>query len=309
MTASHVVLLGPQRFRPEVADAVGSLAVEGPVATVTAGWQEREPDDAELDGLLAGRSVNLGLHARWLDVVEREPGFADADRRRHDALEELQAVYLLRLRYALEAVYELQRHASDRDVAEAEVADAIAAVRALDTRHLERVAEVQAAFHDTWSHGERAVVAAHREAVDRIVGEAGALVIAGGHVGAQLVCLQIFDVAAALGGRPVVAWSAGAMAVSERVVLFHDLAAHSPGHAEVYDTGLGLCRGIVPLPHARRRLRVDDRRRMALLARRFAPAHCVVLEGGARLDCPGGDWDSSSGITVGEDGRLRPVAA
>jgi hypothetical protein len=118
----------------------------------------------------------------------------------------------------------------------------------------------------------------------------------------------LFGVADVLGERPVVAWSAGAMTVCERIVLYHDLAAHSPGHAEVFDTGLGLCRDVVPLPHARRRLRLDDRDRMALLARRFAPARCVVLDDGAQVDCPDGTCESEV-VTVGEDGHLRRSAA
>ena len=51
----RIVLLGPQR-RPTLEGVARSLAlagpgVSGPVATVTAGWQEREPDDGELSAL------------------------------------------------------------------------------------------------------------------------------------------------------------------------------------------------------------------------------------------------------------------
>ena len=57
----RVVLLGPQR-RPTLDSVVRSLGSGGPWATVTAGWQEREPDDGELASLLGGAgSVNLGL--------------------------------------------------------------------------------------------------------------------------------------------------------------------------------------------------------------------------------------------------------
>ena len=56
----RVVLLGPQR-RPTVDAAIRSLALDGAVATITAGWQEREADDGELSGLLGGRDTNLGL--------------------------------------------------------------------------------------------------------------------------------------------------------------------------------------------------------------------------------------------------------
>lgn len=304
-----IVLLGPQRCSPTVAQTMRSLEVEGRVATVTAGWQECEPDDAELDELLHGRSANLGLYRRWLDVAERDPEFAAADRRRRDVLDELRAVYLLGLRHGLETVSELQRRVGNPQVTQPALADAIDAVRDLDARHLKRVGQVHAEFHADWSPHDRPVVAEHRAAVARGVEQAGALAIAGGHVGVLLSCLQLFNVAAGLGSQPVVAWSAGAMAIADRVVLYHDLAPHGHGDAEVYDAGLSLCRRVVPLPHARRRLRIDDHRRMALLARRFAPARCLVLDDGVRVDCPDGECGPDLGMVVGHDGRVSVVAA
>ena len=50
----RAILLGPQR-RPTLDAVVRSLGLPGPFATVTAGWQEREPDDGELRALLGGR--------------------------------------------------------------------------------------------------------------------------------------------------------------------------------------------------------------------------------------------------------------
>jgi hypothetical protein len=85
----------------------------------------------------------------------------------------------------------------------------------------------------------------------------------------------------------LIAWSAGAMALTTRVLLFHDRAAHGPSHAEFLDAGLGWLGGCVLLPHARRRLRTDDGDRMAELAMRAAPARCVVLDDGVRLDLTG----------------------
>jgi hypothetical protein len=107
------------------------------------------------------------------------------------------------------------------------------------------------------------------------------LVVAGGHVGVLLHVLRLFAVSVP---PLVIAWSAGAMALTERVLLFHDRAAHGPSHAEFLDAGLGWLRGCVLLPHARRRLRTDDPLRMAELAVRAAPACCVVLDDGVRLD-------------------------
>ena len=80
-----------------------------PVATITAGWQEREPEDTELSTLLGGRAVNLSLYRRWLDVQDRDPQCAAAERELAGTLAELQDLYLLRLDYALQAVYAVQR--------------------------------------------------------------------------------------------------------------------------------------------------------------------------------------------------------
>jgi hypothetical protein len=79
------------------------------------------------------------------------------------------------------------------------------------------------------------------------------------------------------------------------VLLFHDRAANGPSHAEFADVGPGWIPGAVLLPHARRRLRIDDPARMAELAVRAAPAQCVILDDGVRLD-------------LGPDGELPPDA-
>ena len=133
------------------------------------------------------------------------------------------------------------------------------------------------------------MIAENRAAVSAVLAEAAALVIAGGHVGVLAEVLHLFNVAAALNetalnGAPVIAWSAGAMALADRIVLFGDRSPRGPGHAEVYGSGLSLLRDVVLLPHARARLLLDDTPRMAVLARRFAPARCVPLEAGTRID-------------------------
>jgi hypothetical protein len=125
--------------------------------------------------------------------------------------------------------------------------------------------------------------------VARILAGASALVIAGGQVGVLADVMHLFNVAAFVGST-VIAWSAGAMALADRIVLFHDRAPQGPGHPEVYGSGLSLVRDVVLLPHAKARLLLDDAPRMAVLARRFAPARCVPLEAGNRIDIPDGVW-------------------
>jgi hypothetical protein len=302
----RVTLLGPQR-RPTVDAVAASLPAGEPVATVTAGWQEREGDDAELSKLLGSRDVNLGLYRRWLDVAERDPAFAAGERAVQEAVGELQALYLLRLDHALQAVYEIGRR-SGTDLLRASVlAESLAAVRDLDRAHLHRVSQVRLEFYADMRPHDRPVIAGHRAEVAEVLAGAAALVVAGGHVGVLADVLHLFNVAAAV-RSPVIAWSAGAMALAERIVLFHDRSAHGPGHPEVYASGLSLVRGMVPLPHARARLLLDDAPRMAVFARRFAPARCVLLENGTRIDIDNGTWTATTRV-LAEDGHVTALEA
>ena len=292
-----------------------SLDLAGPFATVTAGWQEREPDDGELNALLGGRAVGLKLYRRWLDVQERDPEYAAAARALEGVLGELQDLYLLRLDYALQAVYALQRRADSDQLrgtmvaqVASPVAEAVAAVRSLDAAHLAQLNEVRGEFFDRLRPHDRPVIASHRAAVADLLGSAAALVIAGGHVGVLAEVLHLFNVAAAL-RSPVIAWSAGAMALADRIVLFHDRSPQGPGHPEVYGSGLSVVRDVVLLPHARARLLLDDAPRMAVFAQRFGPARCVLLEAGTRVELSdAGARDYPPGTRVlGEDGHVTPV--
>ena len=302
----RVTLLGPQR-RPTLDTVVASLRLEGPVATVTAGWQEGEPEDGELSRRLGARDVNLGLYRRWLDVQERDPGFAAGERSLQGVLEELQDIYLLRLDHALQAAQAIQRRTSDRLRASV-LAEAVSAVRDLDAAHLHRISDVRGDFYLRLPPHDRPVIAEHRAAVARLLGDAAALVVAGGHVGVLADTLHLFNVAAAL-RSPVIAWSAGAMALTERIVLFHDRAPQGPGYPEVYGSGLSVLRNIVPLPHARARLLLDDAPRMAVFARRFAPARCVLLENGTRIDTDGDGTCPPRTRVLAEDGRVTSLEA
>jgi hypothetical protein len=73
------------------------------------------------------------------------------------------------------------------------------------------------------------------------------------------------------------------MALAEQVVLFHDTPPQGPGHPEVLDAGLGLVRGITPLPHGDTRLKLEERARVAFFARRFAPSALTLLDEGTAL--------------------------
>ena len=127
--------------------------------------------------------------------------------------------------------------------------------------------------------------------------------MAGGHVGELLWLLKLFGVREQLPAQ-IVAWSAGAMALTDRIVLFHDRVAHGPAQSEVLDAGLGVLQDVVLLPHARRRLRTEDVTRMAVLSRRFAPARCVVLDDGMTLEFGRDNVLPGNARIVTDDGRI-----
>ena len=278
----QIHLMGP-RPGTNLPRVLGDLDAEAVVATITAGWQEREVDDAELRELVGRRTVNLALHARLLAVYEEDREYAHAERDHEAALAELRELYLVQLDHALSAAYDVARRSDARPrLRERAVTDALRVVRLLDEQHMQRVGDAQQAFYDAWRPQERAAVARHREEIQHVLEGSSALAIAGGHVGELARVLHLFHVAPHLPPR-VVAWSAGAMALTERVVLFHDFVPHGVAQTEVFGAGIGVVPGVVALPHARRRLRVGDPIRMSVLARRFEPARCLVLDDVTRV--------------------------
>jgi hypothetical protein len=297
-----VVFLGPQRFRPTVVDVLRGLGVEGPLATVTAGWQEREQEIDELADHVSRELVNLRVYERSEEVLAADTDLAAALRGKHERLKRLQSLYRMRLKRELQAAREVMaRDAREEFVLEHRQA-AIRSVRTLDRQHLTRVRRLHSEFDREWSPATRPAVVERREAILEQLERVSAVAIAGGHVAILVNRLRLFGFTELLRGRPVVAWSAGAMALTQRVVLFHDSPPQGAGNAEVLDAGIGLVNGIVALPHARKRLALADPVRVALMARRFRPDRAALLDPGAELQWDGAKWLPVVGARVLQPG-------
>jgi hypothetical protein len=290
---SVTYLLGPQRFLTTAGTVVRGLGEDGPVATITAGWEERESDDAELDTVMAGRTRNLHLYARMIEVIERDSAVGKALLTLRDAVDDLAGAYGVRLHHALDAVYAVRRRTGRRDVVDAAYRDALDAVRRLDAWYLKEVRALYGEAADTGAVEGSGLFHEHRGEVAQTLEGCQVLAVAGGHVGMLLRSMQFFGFRPPA-NLPVVAWSAGAMAMTRTVVLFNDTAA-AGNWAEVWDRGAGRVDRVVALPHARRRLHLDDRIRMQVLAGRFADSACLLLDDGAK-------------VLVGPDGELPPGA-
>jgi len=290
-----VVLLGPQNGDPDVGRVLREHRVEGRVALVTAGWQEREPDDAALVAALGLPVVNLRLHARAEEVFAADPPLVAAYHARQELLRHLQDFYRVRLDYIDDAARAISVRLVEPELLEQEWTVSVDLFRQLDRDHLERCTAIHASFDDRWRLGEREVIARHRRELAALIHASAALVIAGGHVASLLNRLKLFDVVALAAERPIVAWSAGAMLLTERIVLFHDHPPYGKAIAQVLDAGFGLAPGLVVLPDPVRRIRMDDRLGIARFAQRMAPSTCVAMGQGSRI--------------VIEQGRLTRAAA
>ena len=298
----QIILLGPQRDKPTVKEAVERLGIDGPVAIVTAGWEEREAEDTELREHLGRPVVTLGLWPRAEEVFHDDGEVRTLLYERHDRLRELSELYRLRLSPQLEACRALlaQTDPARPDALHGpEIEDAIESVRRLDQHHLRRTTELDQEIMGRIDAPARPSLASHRAEIERSLSKSSAVLIAGGHVGILLNRLRLFGVLELSQRLPIVAWSGGAMVLCERIVLFHDSPPQGPGDPEIYARGMGLVRGVVPLPHAVHRLRLNDPARVALFARRFAPDRCAPLDGGERIE----GSSASEDWVFGEDTR------
>ncbi|MEM9383186.1 MAG: hypothetical protein AAGB93_24775 [Planctomycetota bacterium] len=299
----RIALLGPQHQSPTLRGVLDAIEANGPFALVSAGWQEREAETGALEEHLGARVTNLDLWPATEDAFEADHVLRQRMFDRFDRMRDLARVYGIRLAAELDALRALLGRtdpAAPDDVVGPALGPAFEALEALDAHHAARVGELNdevfaaAAAHD--------VVQRERDRVAGLLDGAGTLLVAGGHVGILYNRMRMFGVHESLGAATdVVGWSAGAMVLTERILLFHDSPPQGPGDAEVHGPGFGLARGIVALPHASTRLELGDRARVSLLARRLAPDLVVALDDGQSVTSakPGargaGGWELGDG--------------
>ncbi|KAA3612441.1 MAG: hypothetical protein DWQ01_04660 [Planctomycetota bacterium] len=308
--APSLVLLGPQRHQPTVRPVLDSLQGDGPPALLSAGWQEREAEHQELSDHLGHEVLNLELWERAETLFQEDSEYLDAFRRRQDRLLALQRLYRFRLEHVLECARNLlKRPAGEVDLVEIQ-SHAVQQVRDIDAHHLLLVDQVRSEFYQEWDLQHRPAAEKHLRAVEDTLARCSVLCIAGGHVGVILNRLEMFGVLDRLQGQPVVAWAAGAMALGETVVLFHDRPPQGQGNAEVFARGMALFPDLLPLPHAKLRLELSDPSRVSLFARRFQPLRCVLFnDSQARMNLTEDGWQPGPGMRcMGEGGKLSAWA-
>jgi hypothetical protein len=305
-----ILILGPQLRAPVLRDAFAKISLERPagIVAITAGWQEREGELDALEEHLGQPVRDLRLYERAEAIFDLDRALGEAHRARQNRLKEIQDYYRLRLDAAKTAARELMAREDPGESLRRARRSAVATLRRLDAELLREIGRVHAEFETAQRTAERPAVARQRVEMRRVVEEAALVLVAGGHVAVLLNRLRLFDLPGLLRGKLVAAWSAGAMALSDRVVLFHDRPPQGAGNAEVFEAGLGLVSGAVFLPDASARLRLRDASRVRLLAHRFAPATCYALDDGDWLLWRNGRLDDCSGAKrLLRSGRLAPA--
>lgn len=305
----QLILLGPQRPNPNLGAAiVGAALPDGPLAVVSAGWQEAEGDIDDIHAVVERPLHDLRLYQRAEEIFAAAPELLLAYRGRQDRLQVLQRLYRLRLRRLLNAARQMLRAKAHPSVIESEQRHAIAQLRALDRHHMRRVAKVHEEFDANFDIAKHELLARHAMEVSGILDKVDTVLMTGGNVAVLINRLRLFGLGDMLNAKNVVAWSAGAMALCDRIVLFHDNPPQGRRNPEVFGPGLGLVRRHVLFPNARTRLRTSDRVRMQLLGRRFAPAACITLDGGAMMRFADGQLAAVEGARrIMESGRLRKL--
>lgn len=311
-------LLGPQRPNANMPTALATVNRPGRVLYITAGWRHDENDDEALRRDLGTGGFPLPLYAWFEELAKTAPDLFAAHHSQQDEIRKLKTLYRARLDAALQAVRVMLAHAEQRpDVpyVKEEFDDAIASVRALRQRYIRQCDSIRERFAEKWDVSRNRQVARRMIEIEGLVREARAVLIAGGHVGVLRNRLEFFGLGPILQrarhrGVGIIAWSAGAMALTDEVVLFHDDPPVGQSNAEVLDRGLGLATGIVALPHARERLWLHDRTRVAVLGWRFA-VPVVGLENGAWLEQRDGAWvnrgQADAAYQLCPDGATRLV--
>lgn len=307
----HCIVLGPQSPQPNLGDALSLAELpDGPLAVISAGWQEAEGELDAMEEIVQRPLMDLGLYRRVEEAEANDPALAQAVRNRQDRLQEQQRLYRLRLKQLSIAARQVLDTEGDADMLAAEQRHAIAQLRALDRHHLHRCESLWTAFADRFGPDSYPAVAQHRNELAHIMRSCAAVIITGGNVAVLINRIRLLGVDRLLGASTIIAWSAGAMVLGERIVLYHDRAPEGRRDAEVLGGGCGIIPGHVFLPDTKTRLRQGNRSRVSLLSRRFAPDACVALDRGSLLQLgESGIRHAADVRQLGHDGRLAALRA
>lgn len=299
-TTQRRLLLGPQRPTINLGSALAASGIEArSLAVISAGWQEAENDIDDLRAVIRLPLTDLCLYGRAERLLHEHAELSADYRARQERLQEQQRLYRMRLKQLAIAARHTLRATGEMEMLAAERRHAVAQLRALDRHHLKRTASLHKQFAKAWNADTVPAIGQHRREITDILNATDGVVITGGNIAVLINRLRLFGLAELLAERNIIGWSAGAMVLADRIVLFHDRMPQGRRDPEVFGAGLGLVPGHVILPDPSERLRQRDKPRIGLMARRFAPDACITLDSGASIE-----FEDDRLVAVADAGRL-----
>lgn len=305
------ILLGPQRPHINLNSAIQQSGIgDAPIAVISAAWQEAEGDIGDIQRLVDNPLHDLGVYQRANSVFDADEALLSAYRARQDQLIEQQRMYRLRLRQLTIAAREILRLQGEVTAVAEERRHAISQLRALDNHHLRQLRKINTRFDEQFDTEHHQLLADNVAALKAQMSQCETVLITGGNVVVLMNRLRLFGFDSLLRDKNIMGWSAGAMVLCDRIVLFHDRMPQGRRDPEVMSEGLGIIAGTVLLPDARGRLRKNDAIRSSLFSRRFSPATCLTLNNGALLRMQNEKVISSESVQhLSREGKFARVKA
>lgn len=303
------LLLGPQRPVVNLGSAMAAAGIGGGrIAVISSAWQEAEGDIDDIRALVDNELFDLNLYRRAEALFAADKPLHEAYRNRQDQLIEQQNMYRLRLRQLTIAAREILRADGEAAAIAEERRHAISQLRALDRHHLRQINKIYERYGEVFDTDRSGLLAEHVAAISQDLDGSDTVLITGGNVVVLMNRLQLFGLGQRLSRKNIVGWSAGAMVLCERIILFHDRMPQGRRDPEVLCNGLGIVPGTVLLPDAKNRLRTREAVRSSLFSRRFAPATCLTLDNESMLLMQDGKVrDSASVRHIARDGKFARV--
>ena len=305
------LLLGPQRPVINLDSAVARSGIgDGPIGVLSAAWQEAEGDIDALQRVLKNPLSDLFLYQKAEQLFAADKSLHEAYRERQERLKEQQRLYRMRLRQLTIAARSILSTDGEPAVVAAERRHAISQLRALDQHHLRRVGKIHSRFDSLVNVDSNSLFADHVAELQEQLSHFETVLLTGGNVVVLINRLRLFGLDRLLREKNIIGWSAGAMVLCDRIVLFHDKLPQGRRDAEILGHGTGILPGIVLLPDAAGRLRMKDPLRISLFDRRFSPSICMTLDNGSLLLFAGETLrDSVAAKRMTRNGKFRRVRA
>ena len=339
----NLYILGPQRPSENLSEIVqshlssGQLSLQGgPISVITSGWRHDEGEIQPLREAIPLPLLSLPLY-HWFDELGRvEKELAKQHKSRQRLIKQYKKFYRRRLQNGLHLWRSLedlsQKEILEKEILEKEISisrdlhqnvpygfeleEICSDVRRCDEDVLNRLRQIRDLYPDLqnpWTHPS---AQPYHQRIKEILDSSQALFIAGGHVAILRNRMNFFGLHHVIrdflmSGKPIYSWSAGAMVLSEKIVLYYDNPPQGEGHPEILDEGLNIFRNMIMFPHAHERLDLNDTNRIKKLAKRFAPQLCIGLESNAYLHFDGSTihdlGPERSSFVMTADGLLKSL--